>query len=89
MEDALDSGASDCNCEGGSGEVVTEPAELSAVREALEAKGYTVESAETEKIPSNYVSLTEEHSEKMGRLLEYLEDNDDVTEVWHNWDEEE
>ena len=59
------------------------------VREALDAKGYTVESAETEKIPSNYVSLTEEHSEKMGRLLEYLEDNDDVTEVWHNWDEEE
>ena len=72
------------------GEVFTEVSELSSVREALEARGYKIESADPEKIPANYVRLdSPEHAEKMNRLLEVLEDNDDVTEVWHNWDEEE
>ncbi|MBO4277440.1 MAG: YebC/PmpR family DNA-binding transcriptional regulator [Clostridia bacterium] len=90
MEAALDCGAIDFSVEGDDGEVFTEVSEISAVREAFEKAGYTVESADPEKIPSNYVRLdNEEHVEKMNRLLEVLEDNDDVTEVWHNWDEEE
>ena len=90
MEAALDCGAIDFTVDGGNGEVFTDVAEISAVREALEKAGYTIESADPEKIPSNYVRLDNgEHIEKMNKLLEVLEDNDDVTEVWHNWDEEE
>ena len=90
MEAALDAGALDFTSEDGHGEVFTDVSELSSVREALEAKGYTIESADPEKIPANYVRLDDEDQIKMmNRLLEALEDNDDVTEVWHNWDDEE
>ncbi|MBR6562576.1 MAG: YebC/PmpR family DNA-binding transcriptional regulator [Clostridia bacterium] len=90
MEAALDAGALDFTSEDGHGEVFTDVSELTAVREALEAKGYTVESADPEKIPANYVRLDDADQIKMmNRLLEALEDNDDVTEVWHNWDEDE
>ena len=58
-----------------------------AVREALEAKGYTISSADTDKIPSSYITLTNEDDIKhMSLLLENLEDNDDVIEVYHNWE---
>lgn len=89
MEAALDCGAIDFVTDGeGGSEVFTDVSELSSVREALEAKGYTIESADPEKIPSTYVRLDEaEQIEKMNKLLEMLEDNDDVTEVWHNWDD--
>ena len=90
MEAALDAGALDFTSEDDHGEVFTDVSELSAVREALEAKGYTIESADPEKIPSNYIRLDDEDQIKMmNRLLEALEENDDVTEVWHNWDDEE
>jgi YebC/PmpR family DNA-binding regulatory protein len=90
MEAALDAGALDFTSEDDHGEVFTDVSELSSVREALEAKGYTIESADPEKIPANYVRLEDEDQIKMmNRLLEALEDNDDVTEVWHNWDDEE
>ncbi len=89
MEAALDCGALDFTSEGENGEVFCDVSEITAVREALEAKGYTIESADPEKIPSNYVRLDDEdHIKKMNRLLEALEDNDDVTQVWHNWDED-
>ncbi len=89
MEAALDCGALDFTSEGENGEVFCDVSEISDVREALEAKGYTIESADPEKIPSNYVRLDDEdHIKKMTRLLEALEDNDDVTQVWHNWDED-
>ena len=89
MEACMDCGALDFTTEDGNGEVFTDISEISDVREALEAKGYTIESADPEKIPSNYVRLDDEDQKtKMNRLLEALEDNDDVTEVWHNWDEE-
>jgi YebC/PmpR family DNA-binding regulatory protein len=88
MEAALDAGALDFTSEDGHGEVFTDVSELSSVREALEAKGYTIESADPEKVPSNYIRLDdEEQIKKMNRLLETLEDIDDVTEVWHNWDD--
>ena len=90
MEAALESGALDFTSEDDHGEVFTDVSEIAAVREALEAKGYTIESADPEKIPANYVRLDDEDQIKMmNRLLEALEDNDDVTEVWHNWDDEE
>ncbi|MBO5869577.1 MAG: YebC/PmpR family DNA-binding transcriptional regulator [Clostridia bacterium] len=90
MEAALESGALDFTSEDEHGEVFTDVSEISAVREALEAKGYTIESADPEKIPANYVRLDDADQIKMmNRLLEALEDNDDVTEVWHNWDDEE
>ena len=57
-----------------------------AVRDALEAKGYTFLSAEVAEVPSTTVDLTDEDAiEKMTKLLEMLDDNDDVQEVYHNW----
>ena len=63
------------------------PEALHEVREGLTAKGYNVLSAETDRIPANYTALTdEEHIKKMNLLLEHLEDNDDVQNVYHNWE---
>ncbi len=85
MEAALEAGASDFAAEEDVFEIYTEPDDLSAVREALEGAGYTIESAEESMIPSNYVTLdNEEDIKKMNLLLEHLEDNDDVQEVFHN-----
>ena len=87
METALEAGAEDFASEGEVFEIYTEPDDLYAVKEALEAAGYTVASAETDKIPSNYVTLeTEEDIKFMGLLIEKLEDDDDVMNVYHNWE---
>jgi len=88
MEDALEAGASDFSADEDYFEISTEPSDLSSVREALEAKGYTIESAEQDKLPSTYVTLDDEEAiRKMNLLLEHLEDNDDVQEVFHNYEE--
>jgi transcriptional/translational regulatory protein YebC/TACO1 len=85
MEVALEAGASDFVAEDEVFEIYTETDDLGAVREALETAGYTIESAEESMIPSNYVVLdNEEDIKKMNLLLEHLEDNDDVQEVFHN-----
>ena len=56
---------------------------------ALEAKGYTFVGAEVEMVPQNYVKLTSEDDVKMmEKLLGMLEDNEDVQNVWHNWEQE-
>ena len=87
MECALEAGAEDILSEDGVFEIYTSPEDLSAVREAVEGAGYTIESADLDKLPSNYVSLTNEEDIKMmNLLLEHLEDNDDVQEVYHNWE---
>lgn len=87
MEDVFDAGASDFTMDEDSIEIETEPNDVGAVREALTAKGYNVLSAEVEKIPATYTTLTDEDDiKKMGLLLEHLEDNDDVQNVYHNWD---
>ncbi len=87
MMEALDAGAEDFSAEDGCFEILTAPADFSAVREALEEKGYSFVSAEVEMVPQNYVTLTDEkdllHMEK---LIDMLEDNDDVQNVWHNWE---
>ena len=62
---------------------------LTTVYAALEDKGYTFLSSEIEKVPSTYVTLTSEDDIKhMNLLLENLEENEDIVNVWHNWDQE-
>ena len=87
MDDALEAGAGDIITEEGAFEVYTEPADFSAVCEALSAKGYKFLSADLEKVPASYVELDEEQSVQMQKMLDLLEDNDDVQNVFHNWDE--
>lgn len=87
MDDALEAGAGDIITEEGAFEVYTEPADFSAVCEALSAKGYKFLSADLEKVPASYVELDEEQAVQMQKMLDLLEDNDDVQNVFHNWDE--
>jgi len=90
MEAALDAGAVDFLAQGEFFEIRTEPNDERLVREALEAQGYAFVSAGVEYIPTTTVALTGELDIKnMTRLLEMLDDNDDVQEVWHNWENEE
>lgn len=87
MEDALEAGASDFNADEDVFEISTEADDLGAVRDDLTAKGYSFLSADVVQVPANYVTLADEESvDKMNRLLEMLEDNDDVQEVYHNWE---
>lgn len=87
MEDALEAGAEDFVDEGDIFEIYTTPEDLDFVSNTLKEKGYTVESAEKDKIPSNYVTLdNEDDLKKMRLLIEYLEEHDDVQEIYHNWD---
>ena len=86
MEDALEAGAEDFTATDDLFEIATGPNDLGTVRDALDAKGYTFASAEVEYIASTDATLTDEESiQKMERLIEMLEDNDDVQAVWHNW----
>ncbi len=91
MEDALEAGASDFLTDEEDVYVIrTEPNDLGAVRDDLDAKGYKFISAEVEYIPSTYTALTSEDDIKnMNKMLEMFEDNDDVQSVWHNWENEE
>lgn len=85
FEDVLECGADDLSNEGEVFEIYTDPAQVGAVAEALEKMGYRYLSAEAEKVPQNYVSLAEEEQlVKFRRMLDMLEDNDDVQNVWHN-----
>lgn len=86
MEAALEAGASDFQADGELFEVYTEPDDLDAVRSALEGK-YSILSAEITKIPSTYVTLEGDAVENMEKLLEMLDDDDDVQNVYHNWEE--
>ena len=89
MEDALDCGASDFTADGDIFEINTEPDDLNAVTAALEAKGYVFASAAIEMVPQNYIKLTDEDEIKnMTKMIDLLEDNDDVQNVWHNWEQE-
>jgi len=84
MEDALDAGAEDFSNEGEAFEITTDPGDFSAVREALEKKGYEFLSAEMDMIPNNTVSLDEKQTVQFQKMLDTLEDNDDVQNVFHN-----
>lgn len=88
METALEAGAEDFLTEDDCYEIYTETADVYAIKDALEAAGYTVLSAEEDKVPSNYITLEGEDDIKhMQLLLDALEDNDDVSDVYHNWEE--
>ena len=87
MEAALEAGAEDFVADEDAYIVYTVSSDLAAVADALEKAGFKYVSAEEDKIPSTYVTLTSEDEIKyMNLLIEHLEDNDDVTEVYHNWE---
>lgn len=84
--DALEAGAEDIEIDEGMIEITTSPDDFSAVREALETK-YSFVSAEVRMVPQTMTQLTDELSIKnMNRMLDMLDDNDDVQDVYHNWD---
>ena len=85
---ALDAGAEDFSEEEDSFEILTDPDELSTVREALEKEGIAMVSAEVSMIPQNYVSVTDETVLKnLQRTLDLLDDDDDVQNVYTNLEE--
>lgn len=84
---ALDAGAEDFSEEEDSFEITTSPSELENVQRALEENGVAMVSAEVSMIPQNYVTLTEDADlTNIGRILDLLDDDDDVQEVYHNWE---
>ncbi len=83
---ALDAGAEDMEEMEEAFEITTDPADFAAVREALEKAGYEFSSAEIARIPQNTVEVAGDVQEKVERLIDELEDNDDVQEVYHNAD---
>ena len=89
MMDALEAGAADFEAEGEVMTVYTGVDDVAAVADALTAAGYKLLSAQVEMIPQNgYITLTSEDDIKnMRKLLEMFEDNDDVQNVWHNWED--
>ncbi len=84
---ALDAGADDFS-EEDSNEILTAPENFSAVREALEQQGVPMASAEVTMLPQTYVTLSEDGDlNNIQRILDFLDEDDDVQEVYHNWDE--
>lgn len=87
MEDALNAGADDFSFDGDVFEITTEPNDLGAVRDALEEKGYSFLSAEVQYIPQTTTAIDDPDLQaKMEKLIDMLEENDDVQEIWHNWE---
>ncbi|HHZ06209.1 MAG TPA: YebC/PmpR family DNA-binding transcriptional regulator [Clostridiales bacterium] len=89
MEEALEAGATDLEADDDVYTIYTEANDFSAVNEDLTAKGYTFVSAEVEMVPSTYTKVDDEETvTKLQKLMDMLEDNDDVQNVWHNWEME-
>ncbi len=90
MDAALEAGAADFRAEDGLFEIYTEPDDLTAVAEALTAAGYKLDSAEEAKVPTTYTTVEgEEDIRHLSLLMEKLEEDDDVINVYHNWENEE
>jgi len=88
MMAALDAGAEDFAEEEDSYEIYTAPDDFSAVREALEQAGIPMMQADVTMIPQTWTELTDEEAvKKMNRILDLLDEDDDVQAVYHNWDE--
>ena len=85
---ALESGAEDFSSDEEIYEITTDPSEFTGVREKLEEAGLEFAQAEVQMIPTTTVSLDEKGIEKMENLIEKLEDLDDVSEIYHNWEQE-
>ncbi|MBQ3547484.1 MAG: YebC/PmpR family DNA-binding transcriptional regulator [Clostridia bacterium] len=87
MEDALEAGAEDFEFDGEIFEISTAPNDLGLVRDALEEKGYSFLSAEVSYVPQTMSTIDDsEMVVKMEKLIDMLEENDDVQAVWHNWE---
>ena len=87
MEVALEAGASDFLTDDDIFLIYTEPEDFSAVNEVISQKEYNIVSSGIEMIPDTYVTMKDEdQANKMQKLLDMLEDNDDVQNVWHNWE---
>ncbi len=87
MEAALEAGAEDFTFDGDVFEIVTAPNDLGAVRDALEEKGYEFLVAEVQYVPQTMTAIDDEESiTKMEKLIDMLEENDDVQNIWHNWE---
>ena len=87
MEAALEAGAEDFEFDGEVFEISTEPNDLGAVRDALEEKGYSFISAEVAYVPQTMSTIDDpDMVVKMEKLIDMLEENDDVQAVWHNWE---
>ena len=84
---ALEAGAEDFSAEDEVYEITTDPSDFSNVREQLEKEGLEFLEAEVKMVPTTTVELTEEQGEKMQRLIDNLEELDDVMDVYHNWAE--
>ena len=84
---AIEAGADDFSSEEEVYEITTTPETFSEVREKLEAEGLEFLEAGVQMVPANYVALDEAGSAKMERFLDMLDDLDDVSEVYHNWEE--
>ncbi|EYE89609.1 transcriptional regulator [Fervidicella metallireducens AeB] len=81
---ALDAGAEDFSSEEDAYEIITSPEDFSSVREALEAQGINFAQAEISMIPTTYTKLDNESAVKFEKMIDMMEDNDDVQNVWHN-----
>lgn len=89
MMDALDAGASDFEADGDCFEITTDPDDFNAVADTLTQKGYHFVSAQIEMVPQNYQKLEKpEDVTNMEKMLDLFEDDDDVQNVWHNWERE-
>ncbi len=87
MEEALEAGASDFEADEDIFTIYTEPSDFSAVRDDLAKLGYEFASAEVEMVPNTYTKLEDEEAkEQMQKMLDMFEDNDDIQNVWHNWE---
>ena len=84
---ALDAGAEDFESSEEVYEITTEPSDFSSVREKLEEAGLTFLEAEVQMVPTTTVALDEKGQERMEKLLERLDELDDVMNVYHNWEE--
>lgn len=87
MMEVLESGAENMETDEEFYEIETTPENFSQVREYFESKGIEYLEAEIKMVPQNYIELDEDGAKKMSLIVEKLEDNDDVQEIWHNWQE--
>jgi len=88
MMDALEAGAEDVQKDGAAYTVYTDPDAFPSVSSALESK-YKFLSAQIEMVPQNYIKLSEDDAAKFEKMLDLMEDSEDVQNVWHNWEDAE
>ncbi len=90
MEHALEAGASDFEADDDVFTIYTEPSDMGAIRDDLASKGYTFVTAEVAMVPNTYTKVEDkEIQEKLQKMLDMFEDNDDIQNVWHNWEMDE